>query len=92
MLARLGWQPLVKIEHYHLDAKKIAEDLRRTKPEEAERSAVADEFRLFTENTDFLKAEMGCRVDAFRSDDPHRRDPANRADLAVPGRPAIYVE
>jgi len=32
------------------------------------------------------------RVDVFRADDPHRWDPSNKGDRAVPGRPAIYVE
>jgi len=31
-------------------------------------------------------------VDVFRADDPARWDPAKKADHAVPGRPAIYLE
>ncbi len=73
-------------------AKKVAEDLRRMKPEDAARFFVPDELRLFQENESFLAQELGCPVDAYRADDPTRRDPAGKADHAVPGRPAIYVE
>jgi len=73
-------------------AKKVSEDLRRTKMEEVARFAVADEPTLFQENADFLASELGCRVDIFRAEDPARWDPANKAGHAVPGRPAIYVE
>ena len=73
-------------------AKKVVEDLRRTRPEEAAQSVVADERALFAENVGFLASELGCRVEAFRADDPTRWDPAKKADHAIPGRPAIYVE
>jgi hypothetical protein len=73
-------------------AKKVAEDLRRTRPEEAARLAVADEGALFAETAAFLASELGCPVDVFRGDDPARWDPAKKAVHAVPGRPAIYVE
>ena len=73
-------------------AKKLAEDLRKTKAEEAARLAVADEEALFQDNAAFLRTELGCRVDVLRADDPARWDPGRKADHAVPGRPAIYVE
>lgn len=73
-------------------AKKVAEDLRRLKPDDAARLAVPDEMALFTEDAAFISAELGCRVDVVRGDDPARHDPAKKADHAVPGRPAIYVE
>ena len=73
-------------------AKKVSDDLRRMRPEEAARFVVADEMALFAENAGFLASELGCPVDVFRGDDPARRDPAGKADHAIPGRPAIYVE
>jgi leucyl-tRNA synthetase len=73
-------------------AKRVAEDLRKTKAEEASRLAVANEQSLFEENAEFIRSELRCRVDVFRADDPARWDPGKKADHAVPGRPAIYVE
>src|SRR3989441_1135049 len=40
----------------------------------------------------FLEKELRVKVDVFRADDPKRWDPSKKADHAVPGRPAIYVE
>jgi len=74
-------------------AKKVAEDLRHVRREDLDRIAgVADELAFFLENARFLKEELGLRVDVFRADDPARWDPAKKADHAVPGRPAIYLE
>ncbi|MEK6987037.1 MAG: class I tRNA ligase family protein, partial [Candidatus Thermoplasmatota archaeon] len=74
-------------------AKKVTEDLRHVKREDLDRVAgVADEFAFFSENTSFLREELGLRVDVFRGDDAARWDPAKKADHAVPGRPAIYLE
>ncbi len=73
-------------------AKKVSEDLRRMKADDAARLAVGDEMALFEENKAFLASELAGRVDVYRGDDPRREDPAKKADHAVPGRPAIYVE
>ncbi len=73
-------------------AKRVADDLRRMRAEEAARFVVPDEATLFTENVAFLREELGARVDVFRGDDPARWDPGHKADHAIPGRPAIYVE
>ena len=73
-------------------AKQVVEGLRGTRPEEAARSPVLDETALFHESAAFLQRELGARVEVVAADDPGRWDPAKRADHAVPGRPAIYVE
>jgi len=73
-------------------AKKIAEDARHTKAEEFDRFALVDGFALFRENAGFLEKELRASIDVFRADDPNRWDPSGKADHAVPGRPAIYVE
>jgi len=73
-------------------AKKVAEDLRHAKPDELARFASVDEFAMFRENLGFLERELRVKVDVFRADDPKRWDPSKKADHAVPGRPAIYVE
>ncbi len=73
-------------------AKRVSDELRRTRVEDALRFSVDDEQALFAENAAFLASELGCRVDVFRADDPDRWDPADKAEHAVPGRPALLVE
>src|SRR5438094_772279 len=73
-------------------AKKVAEDLRHAKPDDLDRFSSIDEFAMFRENLGFLGKELRVTVDVFRADDPKLWDPAKKADHAVPGRPAIYVE
>ncbi len=73
-------------------AKKMTEGLRRAKAEEVARFVVDDEAALFRESAGFLERELRAAVEVFRADDPGRWDPAKKADHAVPGRPAIYVE
>ncbi len=52
-----------------------------------------DEFRVLSEASDFIRKQTGARsVQVFRGDDQKRYDPQNRARLAVPLRPAIFIE
>ena len=73
-------------------AKQLAEELKYAGVEDIERFASIDEFRMFRESTPFLGTELSLKVDVFAADDPHRWDPSDKGDRAVPGRPAIYVE
>ncbi|MGQ0796381.1 MAG: leucine--tRNA ligase [Methanobacteriota archaeon] len=73
-------------------AKKVADELRHRRPAEAPALASVEEFERFSDDLAFLRTELGARVDVYRADDPSRWDPKARAGLAVPGRPAIYVE
>jgi leucyl-tRNA synthetase len=89
-LARPGMRPLAKeVAAY---AKNLAEDLRHSKADDIDRIASVDDFALFRENAEFLAKELRAAVEVFRADDPNRWDPSNKAQHAVPGRPAIYVE
>lgn len=74
-------------------AKKAVDELRHTKPEELGRRPDASrEFELFMESLAFLRSELGARIDVYRAGDPKRWDPSKKADQAIPGRPAIYLE
>lgn len=73
-------------------AKRLVEDLRRATADPLDRIAGIDEFSMFRENIAFVSKELGVPVEVYRADDPARWDPATKADQAVPGRPAIYVE
>lgn len=73
-------------------AKQVAEELKHARPGDLERIGSIDEFAKFRENAGFLGKELAVKVEVYRSDDPRRWDPSKRADRALPGRPAIYVE
>ncbi|OGS60063.1 MAG: leucine--tRNA ligase [Euryarchaeota archaeon RBG_19FT_COMBO_69_17] len=74
-------------------AKRLVEELRHARPADLARQPdAAREHDRFREDAPFLRSELGVRVDVYRADDPDRWDPARKADHAIPGRPAIYVE
>lgn len=56
------------------------------------RSARLDELSVLREATPFLEAELGLRVVVFSEEDPSKHDPRGRSSLALPLRPAIYLE
>jgi len=73
-------------------AKRLGDELQHAKPDELDRIGSVEEFSMFLENAHFLTKELRVSVDVFRADDSKRWDPAKKADHAIPGRPAIYVE
>src|SRR2546425_126666 len=73
-------------------AKRLGDELQHAKPDELDRIGSVEEFAMFRENAHFLTKEFRVSVDVFRADDSRRWDPTKKADHAVPGRPAIYVE
>jgi len=54
--------------------------------------AALDEMRTLVEAKSFLEREFGTLVSVHEERDPERHDPKNRAILAKPYRPAIYIE
>jgi len=82
-------------KHVAAFVQETAEDLVKMPKEMVERRLSAgqiDEFQTITEARGFLAKELRAEVEAYREDDPARRDPKNRGRLAEPYRPAIYVE
>jgi len=53
---------------------------------------IVDESQILQEARSFLERELRAEVSAYHEDDPKRYDPKNRAELARPYRPAIYIE
>jgi leucyl-tRNA synthetase len=51
-----------------------------------------DEYEILEEAKDFLKEEFKAEIHIFREDDQKRYDPKQRAKLAKPYRPAIFIE
>jgi len=76
--------------------KQLVKDIMDISPEERERRlklGQLDELAVLKEASAFLAKEVGAEeVLVFREDDPDRYDPKDRAKLARPYRPAIYVE
>jgi hypothetical protein len=57
------------------------------------RSVEVDELHALMEAADFIREQLNAEeVNVFKADDKVRYDPQDRARLAVPLRPAIYVE
>jgi leucyl-tRNA synthetase len=51
-----------------------------------------DEAEVLKQAEDFLQRELNAEIRAYVEDDPQLYDPKNRAQLAKPYRPAIYIE
>jgi leucyl-tRNA synthetase len=51
-----------------------------------------DEYEILEEAKDFLGEEFKAEIHIFREDDQKRYDPKQRAKLAKPFRPAIFIE
>jgi hypothetical protein len=51
-----------------------------------------DEYRVLSEACKFLEKEFGCEVRVYRANDVEKYDPQNKAEQAIPLRPAIYIE
>jgi len=68
----------------------------RTMPEEQLAmlaTAEIDELQVLVDAAEFIRKQFGVEmVQVFKADDKARYDPQDRAKLAVPLRPAIYVE
>lgn len=74
-------------------ARKTAEALLKCSNDDLSRfEAKFDEFDFLSEAAQFLKNEFGCEISVHSADDPNAPDPQNKAKLAIPRRPAIYVE
>jgi len=72
--------------------KKVVTDLTRSSAGAKKSMIEADEYSLLVSAKDFLKDELGAQVEIFSSDDADAYDPQNKSKVAVPGRPAIYLE
>lgn len=76
-------------------AGKIVDEVNRTSTDRRHRLlkiGVINEVQLLREAEEFLKAELNAEVHIYAEDDPAINDPKNRAHLAKPLRPAIYIE
>jgi leucyl-tRNA synthetase len=73
-------------------AKKVAVDFARATPESKMAMVRTDETALLSAASGFLGSELGFGVEVVSADDGGKYDPQGKAKVAVPGRPAIYLE
>jgi len=51
-----------------------------------------NEAQIITEAKDFFEQELKVKIHVWKEEDRNKYDPKNRASLAKPYRPAIYME
>lgn len=71
--------------------KKIAVDLMRSNLKDKKALADLDEEALLKSAKDFIASETGMETEIYGADEEDKFDPSNKARVAVPGRPAIYL-
>lgn len=72
--------------------KKLVSDIMRMSANEIERNLIEiDEKEYLEESKDLLESEFNCKVEIHRAGE-EKYDPQGKAKLALPRRPAIYVE
>jgi leucyl-tRNA synthetase len=73
----------------------IIEEVNRMPHERKERLmqvGLIDENRVLEEAKEFLKSEVNAEITIYKEEGVKRYDPRNRAKIAKPWRPAIYIE
>ena len=74
---------------------KIAEENMKMSDVEKKRqlsTGALNEYEILENAKGFLKEELRAEVDVFEENDSERYDPKQRARLAKPYRPAIFIE
>lgn len=71
--------------------KKMAVDLMRSNLKDKKALADLDEEALLKSAKDFIASETGMETEIYGADEENKFDPSNKARVAVPGRPAIYL-
>ena len=73
----------------------ITDEVNRVSTERRQRQLEAgeiDEDSILRDAEAFFRREFGAEIHIYSEEDPKRYDPKNRAQLAKPYRPAIYIE
>lgn len=73
-------------------ARKTAEDMMRLPAGSMRPMFESDERAHLAAAAGFLSGEMNLRAEVFSADEEGKHDPSDKAKMAVPGRPAIYLE
>ncbi len=73
-------------------AKKTATEFMRSTADAKRPIVELDETALLRSCEEFLSDELGTKVRVCSADEPDLYDPQKKAKVAVPGRPAIFIE
>ncbi len=73
-------------------AKKIATDYMRSSPEKVEPIVILNETEHLASSATFMADEIGFKIVVLNADAEGIYDPNNKSKVAVPGRPAIFLE
>ncbi|MFA6952722.1 MAG: leucine--tRNA ligase [Candidatus Methanomethylophilaceae archaeon] len=73
-------------------AKKTATEFMRSTADAKRPIVELDETALLRSCEEFLSDELGTKVRVYSADEPDLYDPQKKAKVAVPGRPAIFIE
>jgi len=76
-------------------ALKIVVEMKKSSPKILKkhlRIGYFDEFKAITDAKDYYTRELKAQIDCYKEDDEDIYNPKNRAGLAKPYRPAIYIE
>jgi leucyl-tRNA synthetase len=76
-------------------ASKTVAAMKKSPPQILEKrfhTGYVDEFTAITAAKDYYARELKAHIDCYQEDDAGAYNPANRAELAEPYRPAIYIE
>ncbi|MBO5547153.1 MAG: leucine--tRNA ligase, partial [Candidatus Methanomethylophilaceae archaeon] len=73
-------------------AQKVAVEFQRSTVEQKLPLVITDETALFSSAAKFLSEENGVPVEVYSADADGIYDPQGKAKVAVPGRPAIFLE
>jgi leucyl-tRNA synthetase len=73
-------------------AKKTAVDFQRTAVDNIIPMVELDETKLLKSCEKFLEEEIGTPVKVYNADEEGIYDPKGKSKVAIPGRPALYLE
>jgi len=74
---------------------RIYDEVRKTPPDLRQRRSrvkIINELNVLKNSTEFFEKELGVKVQVYSEEDSKRFDPMNKANLAQPYRPAIYID
>jgi leucyl-tRNA synthetase len=96
LMKRLMEEPSMKkvSKELYRFVQKIHEEIRKMPHEQRQkrlRIKVLNESNALKDSTRFFEEELGVKVEVYSEEDGKRFDPMNRANLAQPYRPAIYI-
>ncbi len=76
-------------------AREVLDEVNRMPTDQKQRIlqvGIMDEKKILNASEGFFEKEFNAKVEVYGEDDVRRHDPKNRAQLAKPRRPAIFIE